>query len=1118
MVQDEFNQNIVTNDKQLLKAEFGKTQSNEFSDGGEMHLHRSAYNANLNQTVKNSQETFVEAEATTSASAVTGGTATTIGGSSSASTIAAGSVSAVVVASSVTITAISVVTGVSVAMHDYQCDVKALFVSSNQITYELNIQDLRQEDNDYDYDLETYEEQPCSIRVYNKYYDKTNKLNLGYNNDSFTNLTLGQTYNIVVTADNISGEKVLYEDVITTASVSRFLGFDIDPNYRYYDDILTVYLDYVDELDYLSDFYLSLTHSSEIEPIDEEGKYEADFEGYEPESFTAVYALEKKTGAQDIHISEQDMWIEPDVPYQYEFSYMRNNEKVVFKSGDMTFNTDYEGYSEVYGAYISNEADFENMTFDVYLDFIDERNILSDFVLHLDNPDFMEIAIPLEKHTDKQTISAEEYDMSLKLEYSAYLTYKMNEEEMTFSLDTVVFTYPNQPVSEFYGVAFNQKMDYTTGEFEITLDYRDDFDYFDDFVIRFLNTEIEFDETIELTKTTEPQPILGFEYGFEPDQEYTYILSYSNNGVTTSTDPITFVFSDLYGRTSGFNRLIFTKQGNFLTNEFNLQLDYVDDFGYFSEFKMRFWRDEDAFSVTIPLAATTTIQLFDGDDYGMQLREKTYNYELTCYKRNDLLSLATGTATFIDTSGASSEFNEFIFDGTANRREDTFEVQIDYVDDFEIYSNFKLTLHDNDLDYDVEIDLEPSSDVQTISVSDYDLYYGNSYTYTLTCVRDGENVILATNTFVLTDNSGMQSVVYAPTISSTADYRSRSFQVTLNYQDDFDYFEDFQMTVRDVSTNNSTLINLRKTTEPQTVAFSDQHYNEDSGSFEYDIDILEHTVIYTLSYRDSSVDLTVNAAEDEPLPDFTNSLNTEFTGIISNWQLVEDPNYEGYYYIPMKLDYIDEKGIYGYLEINMYIGDDQVGMIEFQNEVVPTVGDWIAGSVSTSLSLEDLTSYDITFKVEGQIMYEKNINETVEEHGLIYSTTQTLSLADSPEVLALTTDGYVVGQDMYFQAYFSGQPGEFTNTIITIETNNYVYTYNVTLTGIGDTIYVNLTETIDGDIDYDTLVSELGEPVTIKFSYCTVTKTGSNTGPGTEVISDPIELVCYTNIYLTVSV
>ena len=1115
MIQDEFTQNKSTNDKQLLKAEFGKTQQNEFSDGGEMHLHRTKYDANLNQTVKSAHnETFVEpSSASSGAAGASGAGATTVTSSGTASTIAAGSASAVVVASSVTITAISVVTGVSVAMHDYQCDVKALFVSSNQITYELTIEDLRQEDNDYDYDLESYEEEPCSIRVYNKYYDKTNKLSLGYNTDTFTNLSLGQTYNIVVTADSVSGEKVLYQDEITTASVSRFVSFDIDPNYRYYDDSLTVYLDYVDELDYLSDFYLTLSRTYHFK--EEDMGMEEEFE---PETFTAVYALEKRIGSQDIHVSEQDMWIEPDVPYQYEFSYMRNNEKIVFESGDISFNSDYEGYSEVYGVYIMNEADFENMTFDVYLDYIDERNILSDFVLHLDNPDFEVIDIPLESHTDKQTISADEYGISFKLEYNAYLTYKSDGEEMTLNLDPVVFVDNNPPTSEFYNVIFNEKMDYDTGEFTITLDYRDDLDYFSNFVINFYNDDIEFDQSIELAKTTDPQTILGYEYEFEIEQTYTYTLSYLENSVEKSTEPVTFTFKDSLGRTSVFNQFIFTKEGNFLTNEFNVKLDYTDAFGFFSNFNLIFIEEETGFNTAIRLDAVTSIQTINGTEYDIRLRNKTYQYELNCLYRDERVTLDSGTATFIDTSGASSEYNDFIFDGTANRREDTFEVQIDYVDDFEIYSNFKLTIHDNDLGYDVVIDLEPTSEVQTFSVSDYDLFYDNSYTYTLTCVRDGVDVTLKTETFVLTDNSGMKSEVQAPSISSTANYRARSFQVTLNYQDDFDYFEDFQMTVRDTTTNNSTLINLTKTTEPQTVSFSDQRYNEDSGNYEYDIDIINHTVIYTLSYFDSSENMTVNIVDNDPLPTFTNSLNTEFTNIISNWQLVEDANYAGHYYIPMKLNYLDEKGIYGYMEINMYIGDDQVGIIEFQNEVVPEVGEWIAGSVSTSLSLEDLLSHQITFKVEGQILDEKDINQTVDDHGLIYSTTQTLTVADNPEVLAVTSDGYVIGSDTYFYAFFSGQPGEFTNTTITIVTAENEYTYNVTLTGIGDTIYVNLTETIDGDIDYDTLVSELGEPVTIKFSYCTVTKTGSNTGPGTEVISDPIELVCYTNFYFTVSV
>lgn len=1330
MIQDEFNSIKVNNEKQTIKAEFGKVQKTEFSENGDMYLHGTNYNANLNQTVKNSNtETVVEAESSaTATSSGVSGTMTTVGGAGTASTIAAGSASALVVASSVAVTAISVVTGVSIALHDYKCQID-LFVSSNQVSYELTINDLKSEDEDYEFDYESYEKEPFSIRVYNSFYDKTEPLYYGYNDGCFENLVLGQTYNIVVTADSVSGAKTLYKDTFTTTAVANFLDFYVDSAFDYRNQIIYVYLDYVDEIDQLSDFELTITRVEEFEPLDPMGDLIVEEIDDEPrfESFSATYPLLKETGSQEVHLDTGNMWIEPEVSYQFEFSYKRNGEKITYQDGEISFYNAFEGESEVYGVSFNNEANYLEKTFAINLNYIDENEVLWDFVLHLSRDDGFVANIPLEKTIYQQTIYAEDYEIDLTQTYNASLTYtkmgveesmdlqpfsftdnsgavsrfnefifphtadfinktfevqldyqddfniyhqfvltiadnfgdfnyeyeldettelqtvsapellyedniqynftltcmregvstlldsgsfyfkdklgrqavfnefifeqtgnfKTNEfdvqldyvdtfdafdsfnlnftttsaaaggsydfalekttsvqhldgnskgmmlmdgpfnytltvyrfnEETILETGTASFTDSTGSISEFSSLVFNQKMNYESGEFNITLQYQDDFDFFSDFSIRFYNDETEFDTTISLQKTTDPQTILGFEYGFEMDGTYTYVLSYYSQGALISLDPVTFTFEDVYGRTSEFNQFIFDKTGNFLTNEFEVRLDYTDYFNLFDNFTLQFSKADDGFTTYITLENVTTVQTIDADQYDMQLRNNTYQYVLTCYKQGIFMELDSGEVTFTDTSGASSTFNEFVFDGTANKLTDVMAMRLDFVDDFGIYSDFKLTIHDNDLGYDVEINLTKSTEEQTFSVSDYDLLFDNSYTYTLTCVYDGEPTTLDTGNFVLADNSGAVSVVNAPTISSTANYRSRSFQVTLNYQDDFNYFDNFIMTVRDVTSGNETIINLNKTTDPQTISFNDNRYNEDTGEYEYDIDILNHTVIYTLSYYDSSVDLTANVVEDEPLPSFTNSLSTTFNGIASNWQLVEDPNYEDHYFIPMKLDYVDEKGIYGYLEINMYIGDDQVGIIEFQNEVVPPKGDWIAGSVSTSLSLEDLTSHDITFKVEGQLLSEKNPNVTVDDHTTIYSTTQTLTVADNPEVLAVTTDGYVTGSDTYFAAYFSGQPGEFTNTTITIVTTENEYTYNVTLTGIGDTIYVNLTETIDGDIDYDTLVSELGEPVTIKFSYCTVTKTGSNTGPGTEVISDPIELVCYTNFYFTVSV
>ena len=1325
MRNDEFNQNISTNDNQLRRAEYGKTQHNEFSDGGEMHLKRSAYNANLNQTVKNTttqpQETFVESSSASSSAAVSSSGASgsvTITAGTSASTIAASTASAAVVASSVAITAISVVTGVSVIMHDYKCDMKSLFISSNQMTFELTIEDLNNEnkDPDYEYDLESYEDQSFNIRVFNNNYEKKMPLYYGYNTDSFTNLTLGESYKVVVPADDVSGSKTLYEESFTTTAVANFFEFNLESGYDYTSDTIYAYLDFVDEIDQLSDFTLKLTRVMESEPYMEEE------EEIHKDEFSATYVLEKKIGTQEIVVSEQNIWIEIGAPYKYEFSYKRNNEVINFKSGDVTFYDMVDRISEVYGVAFNNEANYYDKTFEVRLEYVDENYLSDNFVLHLAREQF-EAEIPLLMTTSWQVITASQYNIDLEYEYEAWLTYnRLGEEERldlspfaftdnsglksefyefifphtadfvdktfevrldyedgfdiyhefvlnitdnfgdfdfdyeldestitqtisapellydeemeynysltcmregistildtgsfkftdklgrqavfnefifsqegnfltnefdvqldyidtfnaftnfnlnfsspsavahysydfalekttnvqhlngddkdmylmngpynytltverfgeleTLATGTAEFTDTSGAISQYNGLVFNQKMDYETGEFTLTLQYQDDFDFFSDFKIRFYNDDTEFDETINLEKTTNPQTILGYEYEFEMNGTYTYIVSYSSQGVPVNTDPVTFTFQDLYNRTSEFNEFIFDKKGNFLTNEFDVQLDYTDPLDLFSNFVLEFSLVDDDFTTYVSLEKVTTVQTIDGDNYDMPLRNKTYHYVLRCDKQGATLELDSGDVTFTDISGAVSEFNEFIFDGTANRREDVMTMQLDYTDDFGIYSDFILTLHNEEMDFDTQIELENTTEEQSFTVSDYDLYYEYPYTYTLTCLCDGVTTTVDTGEFTFTDSSGMKSEMYAPTISSSADYKTRAFSVTLDFVDDFNYFSDIVMTVRDTETNNEQTINLSKTTDPQFISFSDYHYNEDTGENDYDIDILDHTVIYSITYRDNDAGVVATLVESEPLPAFTNSLSTEFNGLVSNWKLVESTTYAGQYYIPMKLDYVDEKGIYGYMEINMYIGDDQVGVIEYANEVVPPEGFWIAGSVSTSLTLEELTSYDITFKVEGQIMDEKNNDIEVEPHETIYQTTQSLSLTTSPEIIAVTADNTIFGVEAYFQTYFSGRPEEFTNTQIIIETENATYTYTVVLTGLGDSLVVDLMEPDAGTMDSVTFDEVFNNPVTIKFSYCTI----NNEDVDNPIISEPYVITCYVDYRFAFSV
>ena len=623
-----------------------------------------------------------------------------------------------------------------------------------------------------------------------------------------------------------------------------------------------------------------------------------------------------------------------------------------------------------------------------------------------------------------------------------------------------------------------------------------------------------------MQETTDTQTVSATELLYEEDIVYNYSLKCQQDGAETTLFTGTVRFRDVYGRATEFYDLTVFETADFDNNIFNVQLNYVDSFDSYQNFVLTFTGPSVASVETYDflLRKTTDIQELDGGAVGMNLLDGTFAYTLTVDNSGYIETLVSSSVTFVDSEGRSSIFNSLIFDGTANRLTDEIVFILDFTDDFGLYSDFKITFHDNDLNYDTEIELEETTEEQSFPLAEYDLAFDTSYTYTLTAIYKGVLTVLQSDTFILRDNSGAISEVYAPSISCTANYRTRTFQITLNYQDDYGYFDDFVMTVRDTETNIETIVNLNKTTEPQSVSFNDQRINEDTGETEYDIDIIDHVVIYTLTYYDSSVNLTHELVKDESLPAFANSLNTEFYGLVSSWKLVPDQNYADHYYLPMKLDYIDEKGIYGYMEINMYIDEDVVGHIEFQNEVVPEKGEWISGSVSTELSLSELTSNPITFKVEGQLLSEKDPNVTEDYSYPMRTETHTLSLADEAEVYAVTTDGGIYGGQTSFTAFFAGSTSEFANAQIIIETTNHTYTYDVTLTGCGDYITVTLDEPNEGMIDSEVYHEEFGQPVTIKFSYCTITTVNSGDGPSTEVFSDPIILVCYTNYLFTISV
>ena len=532
MIQDEFNNISVNNDKEFSKIEYGKVQKTEYSENGDMSLRGNNHKVNLDEATKQIN-TVAES-----------GTVTTVSSSATASSIATATTSVAVVASAVTITAISVVTGISVALHDYQYEFETFIISANELSYDLYIKDLKIDDDSelYNYDYEQFyredkdpneeaeidEERkrelfPLTLRVYNDTYDSYRELHLGSNYGLFQDLTLGETYKIALSESRYGGE-TLFEEKFTTVANSTFSDFYLESGVDYYNNTAYAIFDFVDDNNQYSDFVLSLsseTHSLEI-------------------------ALDKQSGPQEIKLPGKDEGrVELNALYNYSFSYVENNEKVVFKEGEVSF---YDLYSEFHEFIFDKTADFKDGSFKVRLDYYDERKVAFDnFILtfFFDGEEEYGTEIELEPSVEEQTIYAETYDIMLSsfetYNYKLTCTYydiplELDRGEVTFSDNSGAVD-----AIEFRDINIFEAANFDTREVSYQLDFTDELYYLYGFELTIKDLETENTKTIYPDHTTEVQTFLLDETdGLDEDKNPIYLIDIKQDPIVYS-----FKFSNL---------------------------------------------------------------------------------------------------------------------------------------------------------------------------------------------------------------------------------------------------------------------------------------------------------------------------------------------------------------------------------------------------------------------------------------------------------------------------------------------------------------------------------------------------------------------------------------------
>ena len=147
----------------------------------------------------------------------------------------------------------------------------------------------------------------------------------------------------------------------------------------------------------------------------------------------------------------------------------------------------------------------------------------------------------------------------------------------------------------------------------------------------------------------------------------------------------------------------------------------------------------------------------------------------------------------------------------------------------------------------------------------------------------------------------------------------------LDYQDDYEIFDNFQLTlvgntagISEEDQANYTF-NLETTNEPQTVETQDEEGMQI-------IDIITNTFDYTLTYLNLETRETITA--ETGYLSFENSLESAFSGVTSDYYVHK----EGYdSFMPIKLDFNDEAGIYS--DFNIVFNDilDSDSIIYFDN-------------------------------------------------------------------------------------------------------------------------------------------------------------------------------------------
>ena len=422
----------------------------------------------------------------------------------------------------------------------------------------------------------------------------------------------------------------------------------------------------------------------------------------------------------------------------------------------------------------------------------------------------------------------------------------------------------------------------------------------------------------------------------------------------------------------------------------------------------------------------------------------------------------------------------------------------------------------------IQIELSPINTPQPKNVMEYDISFDYSYTYTLTANYLGsqKTIIEHTEPYFFTDATNGQStfngIVF---IGGEAKFSNRSFNIKLEYQDDFSWLDEFVLEIDDLTNGKHLDIPLDTTTDEQPASANEMSVNEDTGEKEYVVDIVSHELEYNVRY--SRRGETLYLYEEKQSLSFKNE---EFLGIdTSSSGLVISGSAEDGYKLGMKFNFRENNDFYSQIYPVLYNQDGNVAEVIINSDVNHLEWNYfdVVAYGDTQL-LTDLIGNEARLVINANIMDQAN--DYVCEDVVIYDQTIPLLASEDlePEIYGVYMDEYVIG-DSYEanmrSVLFTSTTSYFDDCqlVLTNLESGRTYSYDFDLEDGWISFNFNLPSS--GTFDATEFEEDLSYPFKIEliyYIYVESQETGSS-GP-TMVKTGPNTFVCYESFQFILSV